>query len=174
TVESGRRTIVAATRPRPHDPALRGLADAVSRHGRVLDLRALAVNEIAPFARELGMTVPRPVAQHIHRQTGGIHGGVVAALTAACATRLDAGISAVDEAVTSWARKLLDGTDPRLLEVLVVATTGAGLDPGELAEVLDVEYDAALDLIDRARAGALITDADLLLAPAVVPLRTLV
>ncbi|RDI63244.1 LuxR C-terminal-related transcriptional regulator [Nocardia pseudobrasiliensis] len=174
TVESGRRTIIAATRPRPHDPALRGLTDAVSRHGRVLDLRALAVNEIAPFARELGMTVPRPVAQHIHRQTGGIHGGVVAALTAACATRLDAGISAVDDAVTAWARTLLDGTDPRLLEVLVVATTGAGLDPGELAEVLDIEYPAALDVIDRARAGALITDADLLLAPAVAPLRTLV
>ncbi|MCM6777292.1 LuxR C-terminal-related transcriptional regulator [Nocardia sp. CDC159] len=173
-VEAGCCTIVAAARPRPHDTALRALADAVSRHGRVLDLRALGVAEIAPFARELGMMVPRPVAQHIHRQTAGIHGGVVAALTAACATRLDAGIAAVDEAVTTWARTLLDGTDPRLLEVFVVATTGTGLDPGELAEVLDLEPDTALDLIDRARASALITDADLLLAPAVAPLRTLV
>ncbi|MFI5781084.1 LuxR C-terminal-related transcriptional regulator [Nocardia sp. NPDC051570] len=173
-VESGCCTIVTAARPSPHDADLRTLADAVSRRGRVLDLRALGVAEIAPFARELGMMVPRPVAQHIHRQTAGIPGGVVAALTAACATRLDAGITAVDEAVTTWARTLLDGTDPRLLDIFVVATTGAGLDPGELGEILDVDHDTALGLIDRARAGALITDADLLLAPAVAPLRTLV
>ncbi|MFF0488880.1 LuxR C-terminal-related transcriptional regulator [Nocardia sp. NPDC004068] len=174
TVTAGTRTVVVATRPRPHDAGLRALTDAVSRRGRVLDLRALGAAEIAPFARELGMMVPRPVAQHIHRRTGGIHGGVVAALTAACATRLDAGIAAVDEAVAGWARSLLDGTDPGLLDVFVVATTGAGLDPGELGEVLDIEHETALDLIDRARASALITDADLLLAPAIAPLRTLV
>ncbi|WP_324192547.1 LuxR C-terminal-related transcriptional regulator [Nocardia transvalensis] len=173
-VESGCCTVVVATRPRPHDITLRGLIDAVSRRGRVLDLRALGVADIAPFARELGMMVPRQVAQHIHRQTAGIHGGVVAALSAACATRLDAGIGAVDDAVTTWARSLLDGTDPRLLDVFVVATTGAGLDPGELTEVLDIDHGTALDLIDRARASALVTDADLLLAPAIAPLRTLV
>ncbi|MCX4098892.1 LuxR family transcriptional regulator, partial [Nocardia sp. alder85J] len=173
-VESGNRTVVIATRPRPHDPALRALAEAVSRRGRMLELRALGASDIAPFARELGMTVPRSVTQHIHRQTGGIHGGVVTALTAACAARLDAGIAAVDVAVTNWARALLDRTEPDLLEVLVVAATGAGLDPGELTEVLGLEHSTAWDLIDRARAGALVTDADLLPAPAVAPLRTLV
>ncbi|MQY30992.1 LuxR C-terminal-related transcriptional regulator [Nocardia aurantia] len=173
-VESGNRTIVVAARPRPHDPALRALAEAVARRGRVLEVRALGSADIAPFARELGMTVPRSVTQHIHRQTGGIHGGVVTALTAACAARLDAGIAAVDAAVTNWARALLDRTEPDLLEVLVVAATGAGLDPGELTEVLGVDHATAWDLIDRARAGALVTDADLLPAPAVAPLRTLV
>ncbi len=173
-VESGNRTIVVATRPRPHDLGLRALAETVSRRGRVLELRALGSADIAPFARELGMTVPRSVTQHIHRQTGGIHGGVVTALTAACAARLDAGIAAVDAAVTNWARALLDRTEPDLLEVLVVAATGAGLDPGELTEVLGVDHATAWDLIDRARAGALVTDADLLPAPAVAPLRTLV
>ncbi|GAB2720109.1 LuxR C-terminal-related transcriptional regulator [Nocardia thraciensis] len=174
TVESGQYTMVLATRPRPHDPALRALTAAVSRRGRVLDLRTLGVADIAPFARELGMMVPRPVSQHIHGRTAGIHGGVVAALSAACATRLEAGIEAVDEAVTAWARRLLDDTDQALLDAFVIASTGAGLDPIELAEVLDMPADDAADLIDRARASALVTDADLLLALAVAPLRTLV
>ncbi len=173
-VESDPRTIIVATRPQPHDTALRALADAVSRRGRVVELRPLGTADIAPFARELGMTVPRAVADHIHRHTGGIPGGVVAALTAACATRLEGGIEAVDQAVTSWARTLLDDTEPQLLEVLTVATTGAGLDPSELAEVLGTDEATAVGLVDRARAGALITDADLLLSPAIEPLRTLV
>ncbi|MEV6341363.1 LuxR C-terminal-related transcriptional regulator [Nocardia vinacea] len=173
TIESGRYTVIVATQPRPHDPQLRILADTVARRGRVADLRALGVSDIAPFARELGMAVPRPVAQHIHRQTAGSRGGVVAALTAACSARLDAGIRAVDDAVAAWARALLDNLEPDLLETLVVATTGTGLDSSELTEVLGVDTSAAQELIDRARASALVTDADLLLEPAVTPLRTL-
>jgi hypothetical protein len=103
-VGSGHCTLLIATRPCPHDTALRALADAVARRGRVIDLRALGVGDIPPFARELGMTVPRAVVQHVHRQTAGIPGGVVAALSAACAARLDEGIGAVDEAVAVWAR----------------------------------------------------------------------
>ncbi|MFD6155047.1 LuxR C-terminal-related transcriptional regulator [Nocardia sp. NPDC060256] len=173
TIESGQRTVVIAAQPRPHDLRLRALADTVARRGRVVELRALGVADIAPFARELGMMVPRPVSQHIHRQTDGIRGGVVAALTAACSARLDAGIGAVDAAIAAWARALLDNLAPDLLETLVVATTGAGLDASELTEVLGVEPVAAQHLIDRARASALVTDADLLLTPAVGPLRTL-
>ncbi|WP_433660344.1 LuxR C-terminal-related transcriptional regulator [Nocardia sp. CA-128927] len=173
TIEAGQRTVVIATQPRPHDLRLRALADTVARRGRVVDLRALGVADIAPFARELGMMVPRQVSQHIHRQTDGIRGGVVAALSAACSARLDAGIGTVDAAVAAWARSLLDNLEPDLLETLVVATTGAGLDASELTEVLGVEAVAAQHLIDRARASALVTDADLLLAPAVGPLRTL-
>ncbi|PXX65312.1 regulatory LuxR family protein [Nocardia tenerifensis] len=173
TVESGQRTVIVAAQPRPHDPGLRALADTIARRGRVVELRALGVADIAPFARELGMMVPRQVSQHIHRQTDGIRGGVVAALSAACSARLDAGIGAVDAAVAAWARSLLDDLAPDLLETLVVATTGAGLDASELTEVLGVEPAVAQQLIDRARASALVTDADLLLTPAVGPLRTL-
>ncbi|MGQ4597147.1 LuxR C-terminal-related transcriptional regulator [Nocardia sp. R6R-6] len=172
-VESGHRTVVVATQPRPHDPRLRMLADAVGQRGRVVDLRPLGVADMAPFARELGMMVPRQVAQHIHVQTAGIRGGVVAALTAACSARLDAGLAAVDTAVAAWTRGLLDNLAPDLLETLVVATTGTGLDSTELTEVLGVEQAVAQELIDRARASALVTDADLLLEPAVGPLRTL-
>ncbi|WP_460720854.1 LuxR C-terminal-related transcriptional regulator [Nocardia heshunensis] len=173
-VTAGEFPVVIGMRPRPHDLRLRGLTDLVARRGRVIDLRALGATEIAPFARELGMMVPRGLAQHIHRQTGGIHGGVVAALSAACATRLDAGVTAVDQAVSAWARARLDDADPEMLDTLVVAAIGAGLDTGELTEVLDLPPTAAQDLVDRARGSALVTDADLLLAPAVAPLRTLV
>ncbi|WP_245722105.1 LuxR C-terminal-related transcriptional regulator [Nocardia crassostreae] len=172
--EFGGRPVIVTMRPRPHDTSLRALAELVARRGRVLDLRALGVAEIAPFARELGMMVPRGLAQHIHARTAGIHGGVVAALTAACATRLDAGVAAVDDAVATWARTRLDDADPGLLDTFVVAAIGAGLDTAEISEVLDVSLTAAQDLVDSARGSALITDADLLLEPAVAALRTLV
>ena len=167
-------TIIVATRPRPHDGALRALTDAVSRRGRVTDLRPLGVSDIAPFARELGMRAPRAIVEHVHRRTGGIHGGVVTTLPAASAARLDAGIAAVDRAATTWARSMLEDADPDLLDVFVVATSGTGLDPDELTEILGTDYSTARDLIDRARATALVTDADLLLAAAESPLRTLV
>ncbi|MFE6923564.1 LuxR C-terminal-related transcriptional regulator [Nocardia sp. NPDC057663] len=172
-IESGQRSIVLATQPRPHDPRLRTLAEAVSRHGRTVDLRALGSADIASFARELGMAVSQPLALHIHQLTAGIPGGVVAALTAARSAPLEACVSAVDDAVTAWTRAILDAIEPDLLETLVIAATGTGLDATELTEVLGVGTDTAHDLIDRARAGALVTDADLLLAPAVAPLRTL-
>ncbi|MFC8045219.1 LuxR C-terminal-related transcriptional regulator [Nocardia sp. NPDC057353] len=172
-IDAGQRTVVIAAQPRPHDQRLRRLADTVARRGRVVELRALGAAEIVPFARELGMVVPRSVAQHIHQLTGGNRGGVVAALAAASSARLDAGIATVDAAVTQWARSLLGAVEPDLLETLAVATTGTGLDSSELVDVLGVAADTADALIDRARASALVTDADLLLDPAIAPLRTL-
>lgn len=172
-IDDGHRTVVIAAQPRPHDIRLRLLADTVARRGRVVELRALGAGEIVPFARELGMVVPRAVAHRIHQLTAGNRGGVVAALTAASAARLEDGMTAVDAAVSEWARSLLGAVEPDLLETLAVATTGTGLDSSELTDVLGVAPGVADDLIDRARASALVTDADLLLDPAVAPLRTL-
>ncbi|WP_028479523.1 LuxR C-terminal-related transcriptional regulator [Nocardia sp. CNY236] len=172
-VASGHRSVIVAAQPRPHDKSLRMLADTIARHGRIVRLRPLGIADIPPFARELGLMVPRPVIQHIHTQTAGIRGGVVAALAAACSARLRAGTAAVDAAVATWVRGLLDDLELDLMDTLVVATTGTGLDTSELAVVLGVEHATAQDLIDRARASALVTDADLLLEPAVAPLRTL-
>lgn len=172
-MESGRRSVVLATQPRPHDAGLRALAEVVSQCGRTVDLRTLSSADIGPFARELGMMVPPQVAQYIHQGTAGIHGGVVAALSATRASRLESCGPVVDEALAAWSRSLLVGADTDLLDTLVVAATGTGLDAGELTEVLDVDLGTAHRLIDRARACALVTDADLLLHAAVGPLRTL-
>ncbi|MFC6011336.1 LuxR C-terminal-related transcriptional regulator [Nocardia lasii] len=172
-IESGTRSFICAMQPRPHHPALRALCEAINRHGRTVELRALGCGEIGSFARELGVTVPRPLVVHIHDKTAGVHGGVVAALLAAGTARLDAGFAAVDEALTGWTRSQLAGADPALLDTLVVAATGTGLDAGELAEVLGVELPVANDLLARARACSLVTDADLLLSAAVPQLRIL-
>ncbi|MGW6698282.1 LuxR C-terminal-related transcriptional regulator [Nocardia sp. NPDC055049] len=172
-IETGQRSVVLTTQPRPHDPQLRALADAVARNGRTVDLRALGSAHITSFARELGVAVSQPLAARIHQLTAGIPGGVVAALKGAHAASLETCEAAVDEAVTVWTRTLLEAVEPELLETLVIAATGTGLDATELTEVLGVDPATAHDLIDRARSGALVTDADLLLAPAVGPLRTL-
>ncbi|MEV0435410.1 LuxR C-terminal-related transcriptional regulator [Nocardia sp. NPDC050413] len=172
-VESGARSLICATQPRPQHPELRALCDAVGRQGRLIEIRALGCGEIGSFARELGVSVPRPLVNHIHTRTAGIHGGVVAALRAAGQAKLDAGLPAVDAALSAWARAQLAGFDPPLLDTLVVAATGTGLDAGELAEVLGVELPVAHDLLARARASALVTDADLLLSAAVPQLRLL-
>ncbi|MFF2393401.1 LuxR C-terminal-related transcriptional regulator [Nocardia sp. NPDC058114] len=172
-IETGQRSVVLTTQPRPHDPQLRALADAVARNGRTVDLRALGSAHITSFARELGVAVSQPLAARIHQLTAGIPGGVVAALKGAHAASLETCEAAVDDAVTVWTRTLLEAVEPELLETLVIAATGTGLDATELTEVLGVDTATAHDLIDRARSGALVTDADLLLAPAVGPLRTL-
>lgn len=172
-IESGRRSVVLATQPRPHDPRLRALSDIVSRHGRTVELRALGSADTASFARELGVAVSQPLAQRIHQLTAGIPGGVVAALAAARTASLETCVTAVDEAITAWTRSMLDAAEPDLLDTFVIAATGTGLDATELTEVLGVDTATAHDLIDRARAGALVTDADLLLTPAVGPLRIL-
>ncbi|MGW3262642.1 LuxR C-terminal-related transcriptional regulator, partial [Nocardia sp. NPDC001010] len=172
-IESGRRSVVLATQPRPHDPRLRALSDIVSRHGRTVELRALGSADTASFARELGVAVSQPLALRIHQLTAGIPGGVVAALAAARTAPLETCVTAVDEAITAWTRSMLDAAEPELLDTLVIAATGTGLDATELTEVLGVDTATAHDLIDRARAGALVTDADLLLTPAVGPLRIL-
>ncbi|ONM49475.1 hypothetical protein B0T44_11960 [Nocardia donostiensis] len=172
--ERRRCPVFVAAEPRPHHRGLRDLTDAVARHGRVVELRALGSADMAPFARELGMLVPPPVAGYIHRQTGGIRGGVIAGLRAACAARLDGATpAAVDKAVHVWARSQLSGLSPVLLDTFVIAATGAGLDADELAAIFHISPEAAHDVIDQARASALVTDADLLLAAAVAPLRAL-
>ncbi|MFE3545238.1 LuxR C-terminal-related transcriptional regulator [Nocardia sp. NPDC059177] len=172
-IASGTRSLLLATQPRPQQPALRALCATVARHGRTVELRALGSSDISSVARELGVSVPRPIINHIHTQTAGIHGGVVAGLLAAGTARLDQSIAAVDDALAVWARSQLSGADPALLDTLVVAATGTGLDAGELAEVLDIEPALAQDLLARARTSALVTDADLLLTAAVPQLRVL-
>nr|WP_245551225.1 helix-turn-helix transcriptional regulator [Nocardia paucivorans] len=164
-------SMIAATQPRPHHPGLRELTAAVHRHGRVVELRPLGPSGMTPFARELGLPVPTRVADRIHRRTGGIRGGVVVALLAACAARRDEMDSAVDAALSDWIHTQLTALDPALSDTLAVAAAGAGFDPDELGGILGLEAHAAQDLIDRARATALVTDADLLLADAITPLR---
>ncbi|MGW4635339.1 LuxR C-terminal-related transcriptional regulator [Nocardia sp. NPDC004415] len=173
-ITSGTRSFLCATQPRPQHPELRALCETVARHGRTVELRALGSGDIGSLARELGVTVPRPIIDYIHTRTGGVHAGVVAALLAAGAARLDQGMAAVDDALAAWTRSQLAGADPALLDTLVVAATGTGLDAGELAEVLDLEPAVARDLLVRARTSALVTDADLLLAAAVPQLRVLI
>ncbi|TLF74384.1 helix-turn-helix transcriptional regulator [Nocardia cyriacigeorgica] len=170
-VGARRHTVVVAAQPRPHDPGLRALTETLAGHGRVIELRTLGLPELLSFARELGLLVPRPLAEYIHACTGGIRAGIVAALRAACAARRDAAVAAVDLAVADWATSLLADLAPDLLDTLVVASAGTGLDASELAEVFDIDFASAQDLVDRARATALVTDADLLLAAAVAPLR---
>ncbi|WP_336088056.1 LuxR C-terminal-related transcriptional regulator [Nocardia sp. SSK8] len=172
-IAAGTRSFLCAMQPRPQVPALRALCETVARHGRTVELRTLGSGDIAALARELGVTVPRPIIQHIHAETAGVPGGVVAALLAAGAARLDQGIAAVDDALAVWTRSQLSGADPALLDTLVVAATGTGLDAGELAEVLEIEPQLARDLLVRARTSALVTDADLLLSAAVPQLRVL-
>nr|WP_249358238.1 LuxR C-terminal-related transcriptional regulator [Nocardia cyriacigeorgica] len=170
-VGARRHTVVVAAQPRPHDPGLRALTETLAGHGRVIELRTLGLPELLSFARELGLLVPRPLAEYIHARTGGIRAGIVAALRAACAARRDAAAAAVDLAVADWAANVLADLAPDLLDTLVVASADTGLDASELAEVFDIDFASAQDLVDRARATALVTDADLLLAAAVAPLR---
>lgn len=169
----GKEPVIVATQPRPHNRGLRTLVETMRGRGRTFELRALGPGDMAPFARELGMLVPEPMTAYIHRQTGGIRGPVVTMLRAACEAKDRGTSTAVDTALHHWVRRQLDALSPALLDTLVVAVTGAGFDTDELAAITGVDSATAQELIDQARASALITDADLLLTAAVAPLRAL-
>jgi len=171
--DRGKEPVIVATQPRPHHRGLRTLMETMRGRGRTFELRALGPGDMAPFARELGMLVPEPMAAYIHQETGGIRGPVVTMLRAACETKNRGTSAAIDAALYHWVRRQLDALSPALLDTLVVAVTGAGFDTDEVAAITGVDPVTAQELIDQARASALVTDADLLLAAAVAPLRAL-
>ncbi len=171
-VEGARHTVVLAAESRPHRAAMRTLIGAVGRVGRVIDLRALSGGDIATLGRELGVTVSGALAEHIWDVTGGVPSAATDAIEAVRTADAGSAIRAVDRAASRWISAIVQNQRPDVLAALALGSIGSGLEPDELAEVLDLDDAAACDLVDRVRACGLVTDPDLLLPAAAQPLRT--
>lgn len=172
-VERSEVTVVLACEPRPHRTDLRALAEAIARHGRVFDTHPLSAADIVVAAEELGVALAVEEAAAVRAATGGVRTAVRSALDVlrGCAPR-DL-TTTLARSTSEWATLVLKGVDLDLLPALALTVSGAGLDIDEVATALDVDAATAAGLIDRARACALVVDADLLLADAVEPLRNL-
>ncbi len=163
--------LIVAAEPRPRRTAMRALADAIVRHGKVFDLRTLSQTEIATLARDAGITLQPPTVKHLHDTTGGVRGAVLAAIGALITADRREYARTVESAVGSWAARVLDDEDPQLLSTLALAAAGAGLEAAEVADVIGVDERTARELIDRARGNGLVSEPDLLLPAATDALR---
>lgn len=172
-IDQSRVSVIVATQARPHSAELRAVADSVAQRGRVFDLRAMSVGDIAKLGRDLGVPLTPALATVIRDLTAGARSGVYAAVhSLRSAEQRDA--DTVRNAVTEWAWSVIKAQDSQLVETLTLTATGAGLDPAEVAEIVGVDDNTATELIDRARSCGLVADPDLLLEVAEEPLRRVV
>ncbi|UYP18436.1 LuxR C-terminal-related transcriptional regulator [Rhodococcus sp. Z13] len=146
---AGAAGLVVATEPRPHRPEIRALAAAFAAHGSVVELRNWTARETAGRAASFGLQLAPPQVRSLHRLTGGVPALVDTALDAV-RTETD-----VRRAVAERIRMQL-ATDRDLAAVLALVELGVALDPGEVAAVLDLPADRALDLVDTGRASGLL------------------
>lgn len=145
----------------------------IGRPGAAPTLAAgpLSVAEIATLARELQIPVAPRILRHLHQRTGGIRAGVIVGLYAAGQAACGQPADAIDLAIGEWTREVLRTMPPILRDALVVAAIGIGLDAGELARICRIPRARAAEIVAQARASTLVSQADVLLAIAVEPLR---
>lgn len=172
--ERGDATVIVATEPRPQRPELRALVAALGAHGPTLDLRPLALSEIARRAEDLGVAAHPELITTIHLLTGGACDAVEAALHDPGVTAVGADPEqreqSVGRAVAAHLQAKFRSRDTELMSVLTLAMLGGALDTTEVAAVLTVDEHRARDLVDAARASGVVSATDALLPSARVPL----
>ncbi|MFT4125057.1 MAG: LuxR C-terminal-related transcriptional regulator [Gordonia sp. (in: high G+C Gram-positive bacteria)] len=148
--------ILAATQPRLRRPALRLAIDAFSGQSAPIRMRPLARADID--ATLAGMrAVPEYLATELHTHTAGLPFLVAAALGA---LEHEAPTAAPDAALTA---PIADAIRERLYamteaQALTVALLTLAVDLGatDIGRVLDLDFDAAADLIEHARCSGLV------------------
>ncbi|GAC01834.1 putative LuxR family transcriptional regulator [Gordonia namibiensis NBRC 108229] len=180
-IDAGTIGLIATTEPRETDPALRAVLDLARRSGAVLELGTMSTADVLVQAARTGLTLTPATASLIRRRCGGARNVVTAALLS---IREEAAAAVPGETVDELVivervardrhHRLLRGLDPTTLSVLALASLRAPLDPGSLAETLDVPYEAAVEALDRARGTGLLRGADVFVSAAGDPLRAVV
>ncbi|WP_240519316.1 helix-turn-helix transcriptional regulator [Amycolatopsis antarctica] len=151
--------VVVAARPWPRPEALRTLLDAMTRTVPALALAPLTPEETARFvAASTGRAPSATAARFLHSCTGGVPGFLDRVVSACGADTIEQ--SAAQRRLTRESvdrfRADLDGLDEPTARLLVAAEAGAGNDLGLLGELLDSDGAALSELIEGARATALL------------------
>lgn len=145
-------TVVVATQPLAHHPALRGLATALERENPAINLGPLPPVEVARIAAAtLGAPAPPELVRLLMSATAGLAFLLRAALSAA-----GDGAPAVRQAARFALIERLRRLDEPLLDTLLVSSLSIDLGPDDVAAALRRPSDAALAGVDRARASGLI------------------
>ncbi|OZM72048.1 helix-turn-helix transcriptional regulator [Amycolatopsis antarctica] len=158
-LEQGAPRVVLAARPWPCPPALSAVLATLTDPRPVLTLPALTVQRTARFAAAITGAAPSATtARFLHTCTGGVPRFLERVLAPADAEgieRMAAQRRIPREAVEPF-RADLDGLDERVARLLIAADAGAGNDLVLLGEVLDADRDTLAELVESARAAALL------------------
>lgn len=145
-------TVVIATAPLAHHPALRRLVSAVQRENPAVTLGPLPPDEVGRTATAmLGAPAPPELVRLLVSATGGIPFLLRAAFSA-----VDEGAPGVRQAARFALIERLGRLDGTLLDTLLVSSLGTGLGPDDVAAALQMPPDAASAAVDRVRASGLI------------------
>lgn len=145
-------TVVIATQPLAHHPALRGLVTALERENPAVTLGSVAPVEVGRAAATTLGAAPAPEAVRLLTT---VTAGLPFLLRPALAAFGD-GAAAVRHAARIALIERLRRLDEPLLDTLLVASLSPELGPDDVAAALHMPSEAALAVVDRARASGLL------------------
>ncbi len=145
-------TVVIATQPLAHHPALRALVTALERENPAVALGSVTAVEVSRAAAATLGAGPAPEAVRLLTT---VTAGLPFLLRPALAVVGD-GAAAVRQAARIALIERLRRLDEPLLDTLLVASLSPELGPDDVAAALHIPSDAALAVVDRARASGLL------------------
>jgi DNA-binding CsgD family transcriptional regulator len=149
-------TVVVATEPLAHRPALRSLATAIERENPVVSLGAFSPPEVNRLAAErLGAAPTSDIIRSLMVATAGLPFLLQPAITAALDAREDPATAIMQAARFALIERLRRLDEP-VLDTLLVSSLSPELGPDDITATLRVGAEDAQALVDRARASGLI------------------
>ncbi len=150
-------TVVVATEPLAHRPALRVLATAIERENQVVSIGALSPPDVARITTEILGAAPTPeLVRAIMVSTAGLPFLLQSAIAAAASREGEAPATAIARAASFTLIERLRRLDEPVLDTLLLMSLSPDLGPDDVAATLRVAAQDAQFLVDRARASGLI------------------
>ena len=150
-------TIVVATEPLAHRPALRALATAIERENPVVSLGALSPPDVAHHATEILGAAPTPeIVRALMVSTAGLPFLLQPAIAAAASRDGEAPATAIAQAAKFALIERLRRLNEPVLDTLLVTSLSPDLGPDDVGATLRLGPQDAQSLVDRARASGLI------------------
>ncbi|HEY6646265.1 MAG TPA: LuxR family transcriptional regulator, partial [Mycobacterium sp.] len=150
-------TVVVATEPLAHRPALRSLATAIERENPVVSLGGLSPAEVNRVAAEiLGAPPTSEIIRALMVATAGLPFLLRPAIAAAGSPDGEPPATAIMQAAKFALIERLRRLEEPVLDTLLVSSLSPELGSNDVAAALQVGADEAQALVDRARASGLI------------------
>jgi DNA-binding CsgD family transcriptional regulator len=150
-------TVVVATEPLAHRPALRALATAIERENPVVSIGALSPPDVTRVATEILGAAPTPeLVRALMVSTAGLPFLLQPTITAAASHEGQAPATAIAQAASFTLIERLRRLDEPVLDTLLVTSLSPHLGPDDVAATMRVGAQEAQVLVDRARASGLI------------------
>lgn len=150
-------TVVIATEPLSHQPALTALRTAMAREAPVLSLDPLTVAEVHRIATDALGSAPQPeLVKATLAATAGLPFLVEPAIAAVATPDGEQPTEAIARATRVALIERLRRVDEPVLDTLLLSSLSQELGPDDVAAALGADQDEAQRLVDIARASGLI------------------